>query len=270
MDGLVSSGGLGGPAILPQSLAKVSQMTQAFPERAVLRHWRRRRVRARAELLPARLRNRPGLHRGDARPRHRAEHHQEPHLGPAGVSRPSRRRRLALGRGLSRPPSRSNRDALEDPAAGLEGVLWRPRRARGLRDGRRATRNRWNHDHDHAGTVGRRDRRSVPEAHVLRMVGSGRGRSDSNGARQGGVFLDTGRKALHRFQQPADVRQHRPRRRTRHPGDQGAGGRARVCQSVHGDRAESEARRETGGADARATSTCSSSRTAAPRRTRTR
>jgi dihydropyrimidine dehydrogenase (NAD+) subunit PreA len=34
VDGYVSSGGLGGPAILPQSLAKVSQMTQAFPDRA--------------------------------------------------------------------------------------------------------------------------------------------------------------------------------------------------------------------------------------------
>ena len=34
VDGLVSSGGLGGPAILPLSLAKVCQMTQAFPERA--------------------------------------------------------------------------------------------------------------------------------------------------------------------------------------------------------------------------------------------
>ncbi len=33
VDGLVSSGGLGGPAILPLSLAKMSQMTQAFPER---------------------------------------------------------------------------------------------------------------------------------------------------------------------------------------------------------------------------------------------
>ena len=32
VDGLVSSGGLGGPAILPQSLAKIAQMTQAFPE----------------------------------------------------------------------------------------------------------------------------------------------------------------------------------------------------------------------------------------------
>jgi dihydropyrimidine dehydrogenase (NAD+) subunit PreA len=33
VDGYVSSGGLGGPAILPQSLAKMAQMTQAFPER---------------------------------------------------------------------------------------------------------------------------------------------------------------------------------------------------------------------------------------------
>jgi dihydropyrimidine dehydrogenase (NAD+) subunit PreA len=33
VDGFVSSGGLGGPAILPQSLAKVAQMTQAFPDR---------------------------------------------------------------------------------------------------------------------------------------------------------------------------------------------------------------------------------------------
>lgn len=33
VDGYVSSGGLGGPAILPQSLAKMAQMTQAFPDR---------------------------------------------------------------------------------------------------------------------------------------------------------------------------------------------------------------------------------------------
>ncbi len=32
VEGLVSSGGLGGPAILPQSLAKMAQMTQAFPD----------------------------------------------------------------------------------------------------------------------------------------------------------------------------------------------------------------------------------------------
>jgi dihydropyrimidine dehydrogenase (NAD+) subunit PreA len=34
VDGFVSSGGLGGPAILPLSLAKVSQMTQAFPDKS--------------------------------------------------------------------------------------------------------------------------------------------------------------------------------------------------------------------------------------------
>ena len=33
VDGLVSPGGLGGPAILMQSLAKMAQMTQAFPDR---------------------------------------------------------------------------------------------------------------------------------------------------------------------------------------------------------------------------------------------
>ncbi|MDQ3069096.1 MAG: NAD-dependent dihydropyrimidine dehydrogenase subunit PreA [Acidobacteriota bacterium] len=34
VDGYVSSGGLGGPAILPQSLAKMAQLTAAFPDKA--------------------------------------------------------------------------------------------------------------------------------------------------------------------------------------------------------------------------------------------
>lgn len=34
VDGFVSSGGLGGPAILPQSIAKMAQMTRAFPDKA--------------------------------------------------------------------------------------------------------------------------------------------------------------------------------------------------------------------------------------------
>ena len=34
VDGFVSSGGLGGPAILPQSLAKMAQLTNAFPDAA--------------------------------------------------------------------------------------------------------------------------------------------------------------------------------------------------------------------------------------------
>jgi dihydropyrimidine dehydrogenase (NAD+) subunit PreA len=36
VDGLVSSGGLGGPAILPLSMAKMAQLTQAFPDQGVL------------------------------------------------------------------------------------------------------------------------------------------------------------------------------------------------------------------------------------------
>ena len=34
VDGMVSTGGLGGPAILPLSLAKMSQLTQAFPDKS--------------------------------------------------------------------------------------------------------------------------------------------------------------------------------------------------------------------------------------------
>jgi dihydroorotate dehydrogenase len=34
VDGYVSTGGLGGPAILPLSLAKIVQLTQAFPDRS--------------------------------------------------------------------------------------------------------------------------------------------------------------------------------------------------------------------------------------------
>jgi dihydropyrimidine dehydrogenase (NAD+) subunit PreA len=34
VDGYVSSGGLGGPAILPLSLAKMAQLTQGFPDKA--------------------------------------------------------------------------------------------------------------------------------------------------------------------------------------------------------------------------------------------
>ena len=34
VDGLVSSGGLGGPAILPMALAKMAQLTQAFPDKS--------------------------------------------------------------------------------------------------------------------------------------------------------------------------------------------------------------------------------------------
>ena len=72
VDGLVSSGGLGGPAILPLSLAKMAQMTRAFPEKSFSGHRRHLRLPPRAQLLPARLRHGAGVHGGDARPRGRA------------------------------------------------------------------------------------------------------------------------------------------------------------------------------------------------------
>ena len=48
--------------------------------------------------------------------------------------------------------------------------------------------------------------------HDLRVVGAGQGRPDPGGGRQGLLLLDARRQALPRLQQPADVREHRPRR----------------------------------------------------------
>ena len=84
------------------------------------------------------------------------------------------------------------------------------------------------------------------QPHALRVVGAGRGGSDSGGARQGRPLLDAGRQALHRLQQPVDVRQRRPRRPARHQGHPGAGRVARLRQPVHGHRAARAAGREAG------------------------
>ena len=90
----------------------------------------------------------------------------------------------------------------------------------------------------------RRDDRALEEAHAVRVVGAVEGRSDSGRAGQGHLLLDARGQALHRLQQPADVRQHRPRRRARHPRDSRAGGGAGLRQPVHGDRAARAAGRE--------------------------
>ena len=60
VDGLVSSG-LGGPAILPLSLAKMAQDTKAFPDKAFSGSGGISEF-ARAQLLPARLRHQCSLH----------------------------------------------------------------------------------------------------------------------------------------------------------------------------------------------------------------
>ena len=113
-------------------------------------------------------------------------------------------------------------------------------------------------------------RRSHEEAHALRVVGAGDGRSDSGRGREGLLVLDAGRQAVPRLQQPVDVRQHRPRRRAGHPRHRAAGGDARLRQPVHGHRGARASRPQARGDLSRATSTSSSSPTAAPRRTRTR
>ena len=104
----------------------------------------------------------------------------------------------------------------------------------------------------------------------LRVVRAGRGRSDSRRPRQGRVFLDAGRQALPRLQQPVDVRQHRPRRRARDR--RRSRSRRRRWPTPTRSWPPRSARRlgaKLAGDHARATSTRSSSPTAAPRPTRT-
>ena len=133
VDGLVSSGGLGGPAILPLSMAKMAQLTQALPRQVVLRHRRHRGVRARAQLLPARLRHGAGVHGGDARSRDRPERHQGAarrnarHDGAARLDDASRSSAVA---------ARSCRRPLAHPSSGRQGVSRRirSRRIRGTLD----------------------------------------------------------------------------------------------------------------------------------------
>ena len=94
------------------------------------------------------------------------------------------------------------------------------------------------------GDDGRADGGAVQAAQPLRVVGPGRRRSDSRRARQGHLLLDPGRQALHRLQQPVDVRQRRPRPPGDHQGDPGPGGVARLHQPVHGQRGPGPARRQ--------------------------
>ena len=81
------------------------------------------------------------------------------------------------------------------------------------------------------------------------MGRAGRGRSDSGGAREGRVLLDARGQALHRFQQPADVRQHRPWRPARRQRDSASGRGADVRDTGDGHRAARAAWREAGRAD---------------------
>ena len=128
VDGYVSSGGLGGPAILPQSLAKMAEMTQAFPDRefsgiggiATFDHALGYFLLgcgtvqvATAAMLDHAIG--PNVIRG-------------PDRRDDGVPREARRPRLESSRGLPRPAPRLRRPPFADRPAG-RGRL--PRRVRG-------------------------------------------------------------------------------------------------------------------------------------------
>ena len=130
VEGYVSSGGLGGPAILPLSIAKIAQLTSAFPSRQLLGHRRHRRLYPCLELFPAGMRNGAGLHGRHARPRHRAKRDQG---ADDRDDRVPRSPRLGDARRLSRSQARSRRLALTDQAAGGEGIFRRARNRGGLR-----------------------------------------------------------------------------------------------------------------------------------------
>ena len=114
VDGFVSSGGLGGPAILPLSLAKMAQLTTGVPRQVVLGHRRHRRVQSRAELLPPRLRHGPGVHRGDARSCGRPERRE---TFADRDDRDDGSARVEDARRLHRPAPRAHRGSLADSAA---------------------------------------------------------------------------------------------------------------------------------------------------------
>ncbi len=108
------------------------------PRQIVFRHRRHRRLHARPELLSAGVRNRSGLHRGDARSCHRPERHSAARRRPRRVPRRQRVARMDVSRRLQRPAPRPRRPALEDQAAGREGVLRRAGGAGRIRAGVRA------------------------------------------------------------------------------------------------------------------------------------
>ena len=117
VDGFVSSGGMGGPAILPLSLAKMAEMTQAFPDRAFSGIGGIADLRPRAQLLPARLRHGPGRDGGHAGPRDRTQRDPGPDDGHDRVPGPQRRPRLDAPRGLPRAQPRPDRPPFRHPPA---------------------------------------------------------------------------------------------------------------------------------------------------------
>ena len=130
VDGLVSTGGLGGPAILPLSLAKMAQLTQAFPDKSFSGIGG---ISDFAQALSYFLLGCGTVQVCTAAMLDHAigpERDQAAAGGARRVSRATCRRRLDRHRGFPRPPARSRRRAVADSAAGQCRL---PRRLRGDR-----------------------------------------------------------------------------------------------------------------------------------------
>ena len=116
----------------------------------------------------------------------------------------------------------------------------------------------------------RGDRRPLPQAHDLRVVGAAEGRPHPGRARGGRLLLDAGGQALPRLQQPAHVHEHRPLASEGGEGHPGAGGHAWPTRTRSWPRKRGRGWARSWPRSRPATSTPSSSRTAARKRWRTR
>ena len=121
------------------------------------------------------------------------------------------------------------------------------------------------------GTLSGEEMVALTKQHTLfEWSAQGEGRSDPGRRARRALLLDAGGQALHGLQQPADVREHRPRRPAGHRGDPGAGGARSPTPTRSWPRSRARGSARSSPRSRPATSTCSSSPTAAPRPTRTR
>ena len=134
VDGLVSTGGLGGPAILPLSLAKMSQLTQAFPDKSFSG------IGGISTFEHALNYFLLGCGTVQVCTAAMLDHAIGPNVirrlndGLTRFLEKNAERGLGARRRLRRPAPRPRRRAVEDPAAGREGLPRRPRDAGRLRN----------------------------------------------------------------------------------------------------------------------------------------
>ena len=114
VDGYVSSGGLGGPAILPLSLAKMSQLTREFPDKEFSGIGGIANFDHALNYFLLGCGTVAGLHRRNARPRHRPERDQS---ADRRHGRIHGRTRLQIPRRFPQHPPRPHRPPQPDQSA---------------------------------------------------------------------------------------------------------------------------------------------------------